>query len=161
FKISQGTPNEFKFIDVSSADIHKSYWSFGDGNTGSGGIVVHSYAKPGKYQASLTIATFDEKGNTICKDISYQTVFVDEMNDEIIALYPNPINYEGKISLKNVEKDVDLTIYNHEGVPVKKIRNISNGITNFSVEELQNGFYFYHIISDGKIIKTDRFSVSK
>lgn len=54
-------------------------WDFGDGTTGTGEIVKHSYAEPGNYTVTLTV--YDNKGSTD----TYTTTVV-------IALGNNPPN---------------------------------------------------------------------
>ncbi len=53
------------FNASSSADVDGSItiysWSFGDGSTGSGAIVLHSYATAGSYTVNLTVT--DDSGN--------------------------------------------------------------------------------------------------
>lgn len=39
----------------SSGQIDSYVWDFGDGSTGTGEVVTHTYAKPGTYQAVLTV----------------------------------------------------------------------------------------------------------
>lgn len=56
----KGCVGDNVIFDGSKSYIHQkgtdsSKWFFGDGTTGSGLNVQHTYSKPGKYQASLTI----------------------------------------------------------------------------------------------------------
>ena len=63
--VSEGSaPLEVHFDASSSTDpdgqIVSYAWNFGDGNTGSGRIVTHTYADPGSYTPSLTVT--DDRG---------------------------------------------------------------------------------------------------
>lgn len=48
-------------------------WEFGDGSTGSGETITHTYGTPGDYEAKLTVT--DDQGAT---DSTSQTIHVDE-----------------------------------------------------------------------------------
>ena len=65
--VTEGSaPLEVRFDASSSNDsdgnIVSYAWNFGDGNTGSGQIVTHTYADPGSYTPSLTVT--DDRGAT-------------------------------------------------------------------------------------------------
>ncbi|MEK6299369.1 MAG: PKD domain-containing protein [Acidobacteriota bacterium] len=47
-------------------------WTFGDGNTGTGPTVVHTYTTPGSYLATLALT--DSTGNTNLLDIDYPVI---------------------------------------------------------------------------------------
>lgn len=60
-------------------------WNFGDGTTGDGMEVTHTYAEEGSYEVSLVTVMGDT-----CEFISYQTIYV--TNDSIISCL-NDFNY--------------------------------------------------------------------
>jgi len=72
---SGGTPLTVAFNAAASSDpdgtIVSYEWSFGDGATGSGATVTHSYLTQGTYTAALTVT--DDEGLT---DTSSQTIVV-------------------------------------------------------------------------------------
>ena len=65
--VTEGSaPLEVRFDASSSSDpdgnIVSYAWNFGDGNSGAGRIVTHTYAAPGAYTPSLTVT--DDRGAT-------------------------------------------------------------------------------------------------
>nr|WP_319537571.1 PKD domain-containing protein [uncultured Methanospirillum sp.] len=49
------------FVDSSSGAPSDWRWDFGDGSTGEGRQIIHTYLQPGKYTVSMTV--FDESGS--------------------------------------------------------------------------------------------------
>jgi PKD repeat protein len=70
--VCEGSPTQF----TSSTTGATAYnWNFGDGQTGTGQTVNHTYAQPGTYNATLTVET----GNGTCSDDITKTVTVNAM----------------------------------------------------------------------------------
>ena len=65
---SGSLPVNFEATGIHPAfeDIVAYYWDFGDGNTGNGSSVSHSYALDGNYTVCLTVLYFDEETNSCC-----------------------------------------------------------------------------------------------
>jgi PKD repeat protein len=64
----QGSPDSFRFIDLSIGNIDSWLWSFGDGTGSEEQNPLHVYAGPGTYTACLTI-TGNDCNDTFCNDI--------------------------------------------------------------------------------------------
>ena len=64
-------------------------WDFGDGTTGSGPLVSHTYAADGMYNACLTSSDMDMCSVDSCTTINFSTIGLEE-NTESIRIYPNP-----------------------------------------------------------------------
>lgn len=56
----QGLPTEFETEGVCSPMKGEITWDFGDGSTGSGKNVSHTYAQPGKYIVKLKVVVYSE-----------------------------------------------------------------------------------------------------
>jgi gliding motility-associated-like protein len=68
-----GSPITFKDISISKGTtIIEQFWDFGDGTTGSGSQVIHSYTKPGIYWVSLYV----KDANGIISDKKVKRVVV-------------------------------------------------------------------------------------
>lgn len=72
--VCAGTPTEFTST-ATGQDITIYHWNFGDGQTGSGQNVTHTFAQAGTYEVTHTVSSSDG----ICEDILTQTVTVNAM----------------------------------------------------------------------------------
>jgi len=65
------TTQEVEFYDSSyaSSQIEYYYWTFGDGSSGSGSSVTHSYSASGYYGVCLDILTSDSCSSSYCDTI--------------------------------------------------------------------------------------------
>ncbi len=70
--------------------IESYVWDFGDGKTGNGQIVTHTYIQAGFYNATLTITGFDGEKNTDRTGVYVRNV---EFSMEVIV-YPAKTKYE-------------------------------------------------------------------
>lgn len=88
--VCKGTPTQFTSTSTtnpSGQQIQNYQWNFGDGQTGTGQNVSHTYANSGNYQVTLTVST----GNGHCTHSRTKTVPVyaapvaNAGNDQYIA----------------------------------------------------------------------------
>ena len=81
----QGSPTVFN-AQASGSNVTQYIWDFGDGATGNGQNVNHTYAQAGDYQVTLTVSAEDGS----CPAELTKTVVVDAMpdagDDEIITI---------------------------------------------------------------------------
>lgn len=65
-RVLLGTPITFDASGTSASGNVTSYaWDFGDGNTGSGEVVEHTYAEFGQYPVQLVVTTDDGAADTV------------------------------------------------------------------------------------------------
>lgn len=69
--------------------ITENYWEFGDGTSGSGSPIVHTYQKSGAYEVVL-FQSNSCSVDSIAEEISVMSVGVDFSETRSILLYPNP-----------------------------------------------------------------------
>jgi hypothetical protein len=153
-------------------------WTFGDGAEAITDYknVSHTY-KPGKYLVKLLVETHNIDSNIryimaplpMCQDSSEIWITVNEDgsievssgNVILTNIFPNPLSENGSLSIENADRLVEFNIYNLSGMLVKKFEGLNNGISTFEIGDLPIGIYMYTIISDGKLIKKDKFSVKR
>ncbi len=66
-------------------EIVEFAWDFGDGNTGTGAIAIHIYAKSGQYPVSLTVR--DDQGATATAQKTLTVVEGEEPNPPLVASF--------------------------------------------------------------------------
>ena len=100
-------------------------------------------------------------GDMVIDSVDVDVVSTVGINEVEIAFsaYPNPaadnffINFQG-----NEGMIFNLVIYNLVGEEVLK-RNISNGTNKISIDDLNNGVYFYSIVTNNEILETKKLIV--
>ena len=91
--VCQGNPTQFTST-ASGGQINTYQWNFGDGQTGNGQTVSHSYAQPGTYNVTHTVQTAGG-----CTDQVTQTVDVYAMPVASASATPSTILYGANTTL--------------------------------------------------------------
>ncbi len=73
-------------------------------------------------------------------------------DNEVVLVYPNPVNDNITIQIPTENKNSVLYLYNNLGQKVKEVA-ISNTTQTISVESLNSGIYFYQITAKNKTYK--------
>jgi PKD repeat protein len=132
----------FKGYGIQNANDHviSWQWSFGDGSGANTQQAKHTYASTGNYEVCLYIRTDRGCKTKICKEIAVQS-----NNGAQLVLSPNPvIDVLHAIFYSNQQQDVNIYIYNANGLLVKSYRkNVIRGANNweFNVGDLPAGIY--------------------
>ena len=88
------TPFEFvNTTDTTGGMVGTTLWNFGDGTTGSGDTVLHTYNAPGVYNVALTITSTPAAGgcsNTLIKN-SFVEVYANPTADYITTNNPTTV----------------------------------------------------------------------
>lgn len=89
-------------------------WDFGDGNTGSGALVAHTFDQDGSYNVCLTSTDGNGCAADSCLTVVYSTVGIQEQSTKL-RMYPNPA-----VDMITVEGTIDAPIrwYNELGQEV-------------------------------------------
>ncbi|HVG42643.1 MAG TPA: PKD domain-containing protein [Chitinophagaceae bacterium] len=115
-------------------------WTFGDGITGNGQQVKHTYTTTGSYNVCLTMVTDAGCETRICKK-----VIVAGSNEPNLILTPNPVVAELHFSFHSTrQENITITIYNANGIAVKTVqRNVVAGQNTWGldVRSLPTGIY--------------------
>lgn len=78
-----------------------------------------------------------------------------------MSLYPNPVQTELSIAIKEMPGTCQVVIYNNIGQQVRKIHlSDAREITRIQVSELNSGLYFASVVKDDEILLTKRFLVN-
>ena len=84
----------------------------------------------------------------------------DELVYDKIKVYPNPFNYSTVIEFENIEKEKHIfMLYNVNGQLVRKIDNITTEQIKIQKENLINGFYFFKLLKNTKVIGNGKLMI--
>lgn len=150
----------FNFNDISTGNPDTWVWDFGDGNTGSGGSVNHSFATSGNYTVCLTVS--DSCGT----DSSCQTLVVTHAGlaggDNYFRIAPNPVNDLLRVLWKTeVSGIISGRLFDGSGRMLNEYawESRGEGWETIDVSTLAEGLYFLQVQGAG-ILKTLRFTVA-
>ena len=96
--VCKGNPTQFTSTSTTNPNgqqIQSYQWNFGDGQTGVGQTVTHTYAQAGNYQVTLAVAC----GNGLCTDQKTQTVPVYAAPVASATANPSTVIYGGTATL--------------------------------------------------------------
>ena len=140
-------------FDASVSQGANTYsWNFGDGNTGTGAMVSHSYAADGTYTVTLTI-TGSCGITTVTSTVVIQGIGIEENAiSESLKVYPNPTNGVVSISFETDDsEDVTFRITDMAGKEVwKRVdKNVNGAYTgDIDLTRLPNGVYMLEVTSN-------------
>ena len=105
----------------------------------------------------LKIYENGNEDNSITFSYIYDASFVgvNNISENEISIYPNPAKNTINISNNNYD---EIIFSNIAGQIVKRI---SNSQTTISTSEFSNGIYFYQVVKNNAVIKTDKIIVRK
>lgn len=128
-----------------------------------GGLTGNVCAFAGVSQASLSLtpgADANYVDNTMC--VSYTVTEVagaEEVGMSHFSVYPNPANTFVQFKVGN--NDVThVDIFDVTGKLITTVL-LNNSIEEVNVENFENGVYFYRIMNDEAVVKSDKFVVQK
>ena len=113
-----GTEPAFDFTYNGSGDADSVVWSFGDGQTLTGGNVGHTYAAAGTYTVCAT--AYSSCGqDQFCLTIDVIGLGLDSnLSFPGLEVYPNPTT--GILSVKGIQSQTNYSIYTNLGNEVKR-----------------------------------------
>ncbi len=119
--VCRGNPTQFTST-ATGQGITSYQWNFGDGQTGTGQNVTHTYAQAGDYQVTLTVTT---NGN--CSDQKTQTVPVYASPVASATAQPNTVMYG---ATSNLSANAGATgTFNFHWEPANMVVNPDNQTT--------------------------------
>jgi PKD repeat protein len=160
------TGDSVKFIQLSYPDPILFNWNFADGLASSQSDPVHTYLRPGDFDASLLVTDVNN-----CKDSKSKIITVRLLREEGSAevklpfiemiesnLYPNPAPEILNLDLEfNQEVELLIMLYSMNGVVVdSKALKLKDESIEFDVRSLPSGVYVLKVFVN-KDVKSMRF----
>jgi PKD repeat protein len=140
-------------------------WDFGDGSANSTAVSpLHVFTALGSFTVCLTISDTSFGGSCSinwCDTIhitSLTGIATNGASNNVIRIYPNPINDQATVELSNISDKSNFNISDLEGRIVFRNENIHNGSFVINTKEINSGIYFYSVtdhekvVSQGKIV---------
>lgn len=158
YSFSQNDPTvDFSGSATGGTTPYATYaWDFGDGNTGTGATVSHTYASPNTYTVELCVT--DANG---CEDCETQTVTIltigIDNNTDIneLNIFPNPANDVLNIVFNMSEiNNVEVKLMNSAGQLVfnEALNQFSGNYTKqLNISSLATGNYMLQIVSQNGV----------
>jgi hypothetical protein len=164
-KIGVSGSNPFTFTALNlPPGVFGYFWDFGDGNTGAGSPINHTYASGGTYTVCLTVFYYDPEKREccsyrVCEKVEARDVRVvdadipvdgrapiegdgaGQITPENIVLSPNPNNGEFVMSTKDGSAINTISIFDQSGKLVYSIKSISGNRLNLDLKQLDKGMY--------------------
>lgn len=143
-----------KVLEMSG--LGNDFWIEGIGSK-SGGL----FGGLNWIEGGATLICFNHDGETYFFNNETECNIVLSNNDysiNEIILYPNPISDRSILQLPNEAEIDQLKIYNISGRLIKDIR-ISSDNYILNNMDYASGLYFYQVLSNGVLIKTEKFIV--
>ncbi|QNR25203.1 PKD domain-containing protein [Croceimicrobium hydrocarbonivorans] len=160
-------------------------WDFGDGNTGNGAYVNHTYANAGTYNVCLSVVAIDNNGDCCtfkyCEEVTVEgcdkrkrainsgSSNATEANSNVqmsegIKIYPNPgssnlnIDFiDQKLDAQNLEILIfDLSGKNYSQIAAGEKVSKNGNTAMINISELPKGLYIMRIKNNGKLM-TQKF----
>lgn len=126
-------------LDLNPGFIHTASWiNNGPNNVGWGST------SDDEMMVLVLMYTEDTTG----LNLSTSLFNPDNLKEEEVKVYPNPMNDMATVELIEGMNDVRFTLYNSTGQEVKRIENIRNNIFTFEKGDLAKGIYLFRVESE-------------
>ncbi len=130
-------------------------WDFGDGNTGAGATVTHTYQneEPTTFDVVMT-AHFNCGYQTVEKQVYVEEIvnLVEGDSNDTFKAFPNPASSHINITADQLFQRIVLT--DVQGRTVRDYDNLNQSSYRLSVENLQTGVYFIQLhTTDGVAVQ--------
>lgn len=120
-------------------------WDFGDGNTGSGQIVNHTYANVGAYNVTL-VATNDCGDASFSRRVDMTVGIEDERFAQSVTIAPNPMADFAEISFSNLQQQsFSMSLYDVQGREVRSYPVTSGNSFQVQKGDLVSGVYLFKL----------------
>ena len=151
WSISQLSGLAFEFVNATNNSTSIS-WDFGDGNSGTGDTIVHSYLSAGTFQVQM-IASNGCMSDTLVQTVNAITTTIQKDNVlPDLHIYPNPSN--NQITIQSQDQLHDLFLYNQNGKRVRCMTNIQSDNVILNLSFLPKGSYILKLSNnDTQIIE--------
>jgi len=147
------------FIDTNRKGIASYSWSFGDGTTGTGDTVHHTYAAGGIYNVTLKVVSdsgCEDSSSTIPIMVIAGIQSINSPN-EVVSVYPNPSNGKFELKITNYESGIkNIEVYNLLGEKVYSNTSAAHFPLAIDISSQPTGMYFVKVVS-GQSYKVLKF----
>ncbi len=136
----------------SSTNADGYFWDFGNGQTSTDANPWATYNQEGTYNVMCVAINGVCQNDTAWTTIEViNSVGIDELNTNLVSIYPNPTNEVLNVKLNNETSSGTILIYDTRGrLVISKTINQTNTIID--VTDLVNGYYVIEVKNNQNII---------
>lgn len=139
---------------TTATDANATYtWDFGDGSTGAGDVVSHTYSANGTYTVKLVVDGECES-DSITHQVVIEGVSIEEnVLDRSLSVFPNPTSNQLNVSFAgNVNGEATLFLSDMTGkvIMAKQYSNVNGSFEgSLDLNSLPKGTYILNVESEG------------
>lgn len=141
----------FTFSAVGANNVNTYSWNFGDGNTGTGATVNHTYNQIGNYTVLLTVGNGCGQEQTSV-DVNVTTTQIKNLieNQNSILTYPQPAENKLQIQIEGDDLMQHISVFDLSGRNIFNAEIQSTAHYVLDCSQLSNGFYLLQVQTKNK-----------
>jgi len=143
------------FYDRSHHEPTSWHWDFGDGSMSTEQSPLYEYDSAGIYQVCLTVS--NQYGSDMyCRTLYLGVSTTDSPGEkEQVSVSPNPFSQRLTVFNNTMLHNSVFLLYDAMGSLIHRER-IDNRVNEIQVKDLNNGMYFWKIVSNGKLVRAGK-----
>ncbi|MCB0735861.1 MAG: T9SS type A sorting domain-containing protein, partial [Bacteroidetes bacterium] len=131
----------------------KTYdWDFDDGSTSNSENPTHTYQQAVVQTFNVCLRVVDQNGciNQTCDNVSIDLLNTADIQNNNIAIFPNPNNGSFSLNIGQPEGDIQIVVTDASGKTVHTVNNqLSSTQYNLQLLNAATGVYVVHVTNGG------------
>ncbi|MEP6794517.1 MAG: T9SS type A sorting domain-containing protein, partial [Saprospiraceae bacterium] len=152
---------EFEFTNLSYFEPEMFHWDFGDTSESDLKDPLHEFREYGTYKVCLSV-TNEYGSDTFCRTINLiPTSLNNLLNDDILLIYPNPVDDELNISINNnLSFPIHFKLFGLEGNLYSDAANIHTDNFQINTSSFPDGIYILKMMEQNGVTHVIKLFIS-